>query len=84
MLFPNTQGLGPEPFRDLRAMGTFLLSASYDGKAVPDVTLFSEKGAAAKLVNPGGRPAGLTCGLSDDTFLAIPRPALELPRVSVS
>jgi hypothetical protein len=33
-------------------MGAFLLSASYDGKAVSDVTLFSEKGATAKLVNP--------------------------------
>jgi hypothetical protein len=33
-------------------MGAFLLSASYDGKAVSDVTLFSEKGGTAKLVNP--------------------------------
>jgi hypothetical protein len=51
-LFPNTQGLGQARFRDLRAMGAFLLSASYDGKAVSEVTLFSEKGATAKLVNP--------------------------------
>jgi len=28
--------------------------------------------------------SGLTSPLSDDTFLAIPRPALELSRVSVS
>jgi hypothetical protein len=33
-------------------MGAFLLSASYDGRAVSEVTLFSEKGATAKLVNP--------------------------------
>ena len=50
--FPNTQGLGRARFRDLRAMGAFLLSASYDGNAVSQVTLFSEKGATAKLVNP--------------------------------
>jgi hypothetical protein len=51
-LFPNTQGLGPARFRNLRAVGAFLLSASYDGKAISQVTLFSEKGAIAKLVNP--------------------------------
>jgi len=51
-LFPNTQGLGGASFRDLRAAGAFLLSATYDGKAVSNVTLFSEKGAAAKLENP--------------------------------
>jgi hypothetical protein len=51
-LFPNTQGLGKARFRDLRAMGAFLLSASYDGKAVSEVTLFSEKGATTTLVNP--------------------------------
>jgi len=51
-LFPNTQGLGQARFRDLRAVGAFLLSASYDGKMVSNVTLLSEKGATAKLVNP--------------------------------
>ena len=51
-LFPNTQGLGQARFRDLRAVGAFLLSASYDGKVVSNVTLISEKGATAKLVNP--------------------------------
>jgi hypothetical protein len=51
-LFPNTQGLGRACFRNLRAVGAFLLSASYDGKAVSQVTLFSEKGATAKLANP--------------------------------
>ena len=33
-------------------MGAFLLSASYDGKTVSKVTMLSEKGATAKLVNP--------------------------------
>ena len=51
-LFPNTQGLGRARFRDLRAVGAFLVSASYDGKTVSQVTLFSEKGATAKVVNP--------------------------------
>ena len=51
-LFPNTQGLGRARFRDLRAVGAFLLSASYDGNAVSQVTLVSEKGATAKLVSP--------------------------------
>jgi hypothetical protein len=51
-LFPNTQGLGRTSFRNLRAAGAFLLSATYDGKTVSDVTLTSEKGATAKLENP--------------------------------
>jgi hypothetical protein len=51
-LFPNTQGLGRASFTNLRAMGAFLLSASYAGNAVSRLTLFSEKGATANLVNP--------------------------------
>ena len=51
-LFPNTQGLGRARFRNLRSAGAFLLSAAYDGKTVSNVTLFSEKGATAKLENP--------------------------------
>ena len=51
-LFPNTQGLGRARFRDLRAVGAFLVSASYDGRSVSGVTIFSEKGAPLKLANP--------------------------------
>ena len=51
-LFPNTQGLGRARFQDLRAVGAFLVSAAYDGRAVSQVTLLSEKGATAKLANP--------------------------------
>ncbi len=51
-LFPNTQGLALARFRDLRAVGAFLVSATYDGKTVSQVTLFSEKGATAKVANP--------------------------------
>jgi hypothetical protein len=51
-LFPNTQGLGRARFRNLRAAGAFLLSAAHNGQTVSSVTLFSEKGATAKLENP--------------------------------
>ena len=53
-LFPNTNRLGKAGFRDLRAAGAFLVSASWDGKAVADVTLKSEKGATARVANPWG------------------------------
>lgn len=51
-LFPNRQGLGHVAFRDLRAMGAFLVSAAWDGKRVTRVSLRSEKGARARMVNP--------------------------------
>jgi hypothetical protein len=51
-LFPNTTGLGRASFRNLRAAGAFLVSAAHNGKTVESVTLFSEKGARAKLENP--------------------------------
>ncbi len=51
-LFPNTFNLGPARFRDLRAVGAMLVSASWDGREVRNVSIFSEKGAACRLVNP--------------------------------
>ena len=51
-LFPNTQGLRPARFHNLRSVGAFLLCAAYDGKTVSNVTLSSEKGAMVKLENP--------------------------------
>jgi len=51
-LFPNTQGLGPARFANLRAVGAFLVSAAFDGKTISDVTLWSEKGATVRLANP--------------------------------
>ncbi|MGA1995386.1 MAG: glycoside hydrolase family 95-like protein [Bryobacteraceae bacterium] len=51
-LFPNTVNLGKAAFRDLRAAGAFLVSAAWDGKAVAEVTLKSEKGSLARVVNP--------------------------------
>jgi len=51
-LFPNTQGMGKAAFRDLRAAGAFLVSASWDGKAVADVRITSERAAPVRLLNP--------------------------------
>jgi len=56
-LFPNTIKLGRAGFRDLRAAGAFLVSAAWNGKAVSEVTLKSEKGSLARIANPWG-PAG--------------------------
>jgi hypothetical protein len=51
-LFPNPRGLGPVRFQNLRAVGAFLVSASYDGKKAFDVRILSEKGSLARLANP--------------------------------
>jgi hypothetical protein len=51
-LFPNKANLGKARFRQLRAAGAFLVDASWDGKTVGGVTIKSEKGAAARIVNP--------------------------------
>jgi hypothetical protein len=53
-LFPNTVNLGKAGFRDLRAAGAFLVTAAWDGKAVSDVRLKSEKGSPARIANPWG------------------------------
>ncbi|MBI4889188.1 MAG: hypothetical protein HY821_01100 [Acidobacteria bacterium] len=51
-VFPNTIGLGPASFRNLRAAGAFLVSASWDGRAVRSLTITSERGADLRLANP--------------------------------
>ena len=51
-LFPNTANLGPARFANLRAVGAFLVSAAWDGRAVTAAHLFSEKGAEARVVSP--------------------------------
>ncbi|MCC7498734.1 MAG: hypothetical protein IT160_14225 [Bryobacterales bacterium] len=51
-LFPNTCNLGRARFRDLRAVGAFLVSSSWDGRQVGPVDLFSEMGTRVRLVNP--------------------------------
>jgi hypothetical protein len=51
-LFPNTQNLGPAKFVNLRAAGAFLVSASYDGKTISEISLHSERGMTVRLANP--------------------------------
>jgi hypothetical protein len=52
-LFPNwSRANGSARFETLRAVGAFLVSASYDGKVASNVRLFSERGTTVKLVNP--------------------------------
>jgi hypothetical protein len=51
-LFPNTAGLGPASFSGLRAAGAFLVGAKWDGQTVSGVSVQSEKGAPARVLNP--------------------------------
>ncbi len=51
-IFPNTSGLGPARFENLRAVGAFLVSAAWDGKNVSSVRILSERGAPVRLFNP--------------------------------
>jgi hypothetical protein len=51
-VFPNTHHLGPARFENLRAVGAFLVSATYDGNKVTHFSLHSEKGKTAKFVSP--------------------------------
>jgi alpha-L-fucosidase 2 len=51
-LFPNTKNLGPARFKDLRAVGAFLVSAAFDGRKISQVSLVSEKGKTVRLANP--------------------------------
>jgi hypothetical protein len=53
-VFPNTQNLGPARFENLRAVGAFLISATYDGKKVTHFSLHSEKGKTVNLASPWG------------------------------
>ncbi len=51
-IFPNTTRLGPASFRNLRAAGAFLVSASWDGKAVQSLAITSERGSRIRLALP--------------------------------
>jgi len=51
-LFPNTQHLGRARFQNLRAVGAFLVSATYDGKTVSAVVVHSERGAPVSFESP--------------------------------
>ena len=51
-LFPNVTNLGPARFENLRAVGAFLVSATFDGKSVTRFEVLSERGAPLRLVSP--------------------------------
>ncbi len=51
-LFPNTRNLGSARFQNLRAAGAFLVSASFDGRRILQVSLLSEKGKPVRIANP--------------------------------
>src|SRR6266567_71995 len=51
-IFPNTHNLGPARFENLRAVGAFLVSATFDGDKVTYWSLYSERGKTAMLVSP--------------------------------
>ena len=70
-LFPNTLGLPPTRFRGLRAVGAFLVSAAWNGKTVSEVTLWSEKGAGAKVLNPWPKSQLKVTGLEDGRPVAV-------------
>lgn len=70
-LFPNTHGLGPARFANLRAAGEFLVSAAWDGKTVSAVTILSEKGGRLQLANPWGKAAVLATRLRDNQRLSL-------------
>jgi hypothetical protein len=53
-VFPNTKRLGPARFRNLRAVGAFLVSGAWNGKSVTAIGIFSEKGTDVRLADPWG------------------------------
>jgi hypothetical protein len=66
-LFPNTRRLGAARFENLRAAGAFLVSASWDGKAVSPVIILSEKGMPVRMANPWGKSGVRVTRLRDGT-----------------
>ena len=51
-LFPNTHNLGPARFENLRAVGAFLVSATFNGETVTQLSLLSEKGKTVRIAKP--------------------------------
>jgi hypothetical protein len=51
-LFPNVLNLGAARFEKLRAVGAFLVSATFDGNTVTRFEILSEKGAQLRFVSP--------------------------------
>jgi alpha-L-fucosidase 2 len=82
-LFPNTKGLGRASFRNLRAAGAFLLSATFDGKTVSNLALLSEKGATAKLENPwpGNRIRVTRAGQKESLTVSMEGSVVQFPTI---
>lgn len=71
--FPNTHQLGPARFQNLRAVGAFLVSASWDGSKVSSLVLLSEKGSTARLANPWNGAAAHVTRVRDRTEIRAQR-----------
>jgi len=69
-LFPNTHNLGPARFENLRAAGAFLVSATYNGETVTQLSLLSEKGKTARIAKPWNVSAIKVTRLSDGERVA--------------
>ncbi len=78
-LFPNTNNLGPARFQNLRAVGAFLVTATWDGRRVGPVELLSERGVTARIVNPwpGSRAHVVALGHAESVPLQIAGNVLE-------
>lgn len=70
-LFPNTTNLGPVRFENLRAVGAFLVSASYDGQSAHQVSLLSERGRSARVLNPWSPRRARVIRISDGRPVAL-------------
>jgi len=70
-LFPNASNMGPARFENLRAAGAFLVSASYDGHSVSEVSLLSERGRMARVLNPWSPRHTRVVQISDDRPIAV-------------
>jgi hypothetical protein len=51
-LFPNVTNLGAARFDNLRAVGAFLVSATFDGKSVRRFEILSERGTPLQFISP--------------------------------
>jgi alpha-L-fucosidase 2 len=51
-LFPNVQNLGAARFEKLRAVGAFLVDATFDGKTITRFEVLSEKGTKLRFFSP--------------------------------
>ena len=75
-LFPTWDTALDASFRDLRADGAFLVSASMQGGKVRNIRIFSEQGSVLRLLNPYKKTA---LQMQDGEMHISDRPIIELP-----